>query len=106
MIRRTASTITVGFTKFAEDVGNKLSYSVEITGSGSENAQKSCDERVSECTASNLLPGRPYGFSITPCFKGSTPVLCSVASDVTSITALPKGKKTIQITIRALMICG
>ncbi len=98
MIRRTASAITVGFTKLAEDVGNKLSYSVEVTGSGSENAQKSCDERVSECTASNLLPGRPYGFSIISCIKGSTPVVCSVASGVTTTTALPQGKK--RFTVR------
>ncbi len=93
MIRRTASAITVGFTKFSEDVGNKLSYSVEVTGSGSENAQKICVDSLSECTASSLLPGRPYGFSIISCIKGSTPVVCSVASGVTTITALPKGIK-------------
>ncbi len=91
MKARTASTIVVRFAKLPED-RNRLSYTVAATGEGSQSAQKSCDARLSECTVAGLLPGRLYGITVTSCIKGVLPAVCSVASNVTKIRALPHGK--------------
>ncbi len=88
---RTDSTITVGFKKLAKDVEDKLSYFVEVAGDGSENAQGSCDGRLSECTVSRLSPGRAYDITVKSCIAAALEV-CSDASDVSTFKTLPQGK--------------
>ncbi len=91
MKSRTDNSITVKCTKITEGT-SPLTYSVSVTGSGSQAAQKNCDERASECTVSELSTGRPYNIAVMSCITGATPGVCSDASDAITIKTLPKGR--------------
>ncbi len=88
---RTINKIIVNFLKLPEDA-NQLSYSVAVTGMGAPGTPISCESTLSECTVPNLSPGEAYDFTITSCIIGVTPDVCSAASAVATIEALPKGK--------------
>ncbi len=83
--------MTVGFVKISEGT-DPLFYKVDVTGDGSQGAQKECTGSLSECTVSNLSPGRSYGITVTACITGTSPVVCSDASDVTTLKTTPQGK--------------
>ncbi len=92
MKARTDSSITVKFVKITEGT-SPLTYSVNVTGHGSLTAHKNCDDQESECTASNLSPGRPYDITVMSCITGTTPIICSDASNAATVKTLPKGRR-------------
>ncbi len=105
MKARTDSSITVKFVKITEGT-SPLTYSVNVTGHGSLNVHRNCDDQASECTVSNLSPGRPYDITVMSCITGTTPIVCSDASDAATIKTLPKGGriKTVYIVIIHLIV--
>ncbi len=91
MKTRTDSSITVKFIK-KQGGANRLSYYIKATGSGSEHARNTCDERTSECSVENLSPGRPYDITVKSCITGASSTVCSDPSEAATIKALPRGK--------------
>ncbi len=91
MKSRTDISITVGFVKISKGT-NQLTYKEGVTGDGSQGAQQECNDNLSECTVSNLSPGRPYGITVTSCITGTSPPVCSDASDMTTVKTTPQGK--------------
>ncbi len=91
MKARTDRSITVKFTKITEG-SRPLTYSVNVMGHGSLTANRNCDDQASECTVSNLSPGRPYDIKVLSCITGTTPIVCSDASDAATIKTLPRGR--------------
>ncbi len=86
---RTADSITIQFIKIP-DGAVQLSYSVSVSGIGSDHAQSACVG--TECTVSTLSSGRMYDITVKACITGISPPVCSDASNAAKIQTLPNGK--------------